>query len=450
MRDLLLTIIIFGSIPFILRRPDIGIIMWTWISLMNPHRLGWGVVNSMPVAITIGAVTVAAWLMSREEKKITWDPIVVLMAVYLGWTTFTTLVALVPDAAWHHYEKFAKSLVMIFLTLILMRSEKRFLALIWIIVASIGFYTVKGGIFTLMTGGQFTVWGPPGSMINGNNELAVAALMIMPLMRYLAMSTDNKWIRLALHASIFLSLASVVGSYSRGAFVTMAALGIVWWWKSKRRVTVGVIAVVAVIAVMPLIPAKWYDRMNTIENYEQDGSAQGRLQMWTFAINVAKDRPITGGGFGVFRGREKIYEKYSPGVRRRNVHSVYFEVLGSHGFVGMIIFLALGLTTMRACTWIQKNTKDRPELINQHRFASMLKLSLISFGVGGLFLNLSTFDLMYLLLATAALCRGIVTEKLGEAGVERRAAPIPSFRRVATPGIEPELATAQIGFRRSD
>jgi hypothetical protein len=80
----------------------------------------------------------------------------------------------------------------------------------------------------------------------------------------------------------------------------------------------------------------------------------------------------------------------------------------------------------------------------------MLKLSLISFGVGGLFLNLSTFDLMYLLLATVALCRGIVTEKLREAGVEPGAVPIPSFRRVATPGIEPELATAQIGFRRSD
>ena len=59
--------------------------------------------------------------------------------------------------------------------------------------------------------------------------------------------------------------------------------------------------------------------MNTIENYEQDGSAQGRLQMWTFAINVAKDRPINGGGFGVFRGREDIYEKYNPGTRRRNV-----------------------------------------------------------------------------------------------------------------------------------
>ena len=170
MRDLLITIIIFGSIPFILQRPHIGIVMWTWISLMNPHRLGWGMVNSMPVAITIGAVTVAAWLMSREDKKVPWDPIVGLMVVYLAWTTFTLTLALVPDAGWQLYQKFAKSLAMIILTLILMRSEKRFVALIWIIVLSIGFYTVKGGVFTLMTGGQFTVWGPPGSVIRSSRS----------------------------------------------------------------------------------------------------------------------------------------------------------------------------------------------------------------------------------------------------------------------------------------
>ena len=129
MRDLLITIIIFGSIPFIFQRPYIGILMWTWISLMSPHRLGWGMANSLPVAMVIGAVTLAAWLMSREEKKVPWDSIVVLMVVYVAWTAVTTAMALVPAAAMGPFEKFAKSIVMIILTLIMMRSEKRFQAL---------------------------------------------------------------------------------------------------------------------------------------------------------------------------------------------------------------------------------------------------------------------------------------------------------------------------------
>jgi probable O-glycosylation ligase (exosortase A-associated) len=449
MRDLLITIIIFGSIPFILQRPHVGILMWFWISLMNPHRLGWGMANSLPVAMVIGAVTAAAWLMSKEEKKIQWDPIITLMAVYLAWTGMTTLLAIVPNAATGYFEKFAKSMVMIFLALILMRSEKRFHALIWIVVLSIGFYSTKGGIFTLMTGGQYRVWGPPGSVINGNNELAIATLMILPLMRYLAMSTEIWWVRWGLNGAALLSLASVIGSYSRGAFLAMAVLSIAWWWKSRHRLTFGIIAVVAAMAIMPMIPSKWYDRMQTIENYEQDGSARGRLQMWTFAINVAKDRPITGGGFGVFKGGDRIYEKYYPeATKRRNVHSVYFEVLGTQGFVGMMIFIALGIATLRTISWIQKRTRHIPELIKEYRYAIALKLSLIAFAVGGAFLNLSIFDLFYLLLGSASLCKGIVLKKLEEGEFANSTMNIPSFRRA------PELdygnaAPAQPGFRRT-
>ncbi len=451
MRDLLITIIIFGSIPFIFQRPHVGIMMWTWISLMSPHRLGWGMANSLPVAMVIGLVTIAAWLMSKEEKKVPWDSIVVLMLVYVAWTALTTTMALVPDAATHPFVKFAKAIVMIVLTLIMMRSEKRFLALIWIIVLSIGFYSTKGGIFTLMTGGQFRVWGPPGSLITGNNELAVATLMILPLMRYLALTTEIWWIRWGLNAAALLSLVSVFGSYSRGAFLAMAALGIVWWWKSRRKITFGIIAVVVAIAVMPLIPSKWYDRMQSIENYEQDGSARGRLQMWTFAVNVAKDRPITGGGFGIFRGREKIYEKYYPeATRRRNVHSVYFEVLGTQGFVGLIIFLALGIATLRTCTWIQKQSRNRPELSKEYHFGVMLKLSLVAYAVGGAFLNLSTYDLFFLLLATATLCKGIVMQKLSEADFDNATMNVPSFRRPPALAFGPEPAPAQPGFRRTE
>ncbi len=450
MRDLFITIIIFGSIPFIFQRPHVGILMWTWISLMSPHRLGWDWATSLPVAMVIGAVTAVAWMVSKEDKKIPWDSIIVLMVVYLAWTMLTTGLALVPDAAIGPFKKFGKAILMIILTLIMMRSEKRFLALIWIIVLSIGFDSTKGGIFTLMTGGQFRVWGPPGSLITGNNELAVATLMVLPLMRYLALRTEIWWIRWGLNAAALLSLISVVGSYSRGAFLAMAALAIVWWWKSKRRLTFGVVAVVVAIVVMPVIPSKWYDRMQSIENYEQDGSARGRLQMWAFAINVAKDRPITGGGFGIFRGREKIYEKYYPeATRRRNVHSVYFEVLGTQGFVGILLFLALGIATLRTCTWIQKRSRERPDLKNEYLYAGMLKLSLVAYAVGGAFLNLSTYDLFFLLLATATLCKGIVMRKLGDAVPENATMNVPSFRRPTALAFGPDLAPGQPGFHRA-
>ena len=115
----------------------------------------------------------------------------------------------------------------------------------------------------------------------------------------------------------------------------------------------------------------------------------------------------------------------------------------------MIIFLALGIATLRTCTWIQKQTRDRPELSKEHLFGVMLKLSLVAYAVGGAFLNLSTYDLFFLLLATATLCKGIVMQKLREGNLENAAMNVPSFRRPPTLGYGPEPAPAQPGFHRT-
>ena len=39
MRDLLVTGIVFGVLPFVFKRPWIGILLWSWLGYMNPHRL---------------------------------------------------------------------------------------------------------------------------------------------------------------------------------------------------------------------------------------------------------------------------------------------------------------------------------------------------------------------------------------------------------------------------
>ena len=49
----------------------------------------------------------------------------------------------------------------------------------WVMALSIGFFGVKGGIFTVVGGGENMVWGPPGSFIEGNNELALALIMVL-------------------------------------------------------------------------------------------------------------------------------------------------------------------------------------------------------------------------------------------------------------------------------
>ena len=58
------------------------------------------------------------------------------------------------------------------------------------------------------------------------------------------------------------------------------------------------------------LPQKYIGRIRTIQTYEQDASAMGRINAWYFALNLAKDRPLVGGGFEAFT--PELFERYAP------------------------------------------------------------------------------------------------------------------------------------------
>ena len=57
MRDLLVFAIVIVVLLRVFARPHVGIYLWTWISLMNPHRLTWGLAYEFPFAAVTGGVT---------------------------------------------------------------------------------------------------------------------------------------------------------------------------------------------------------------------------------------------------------------------------------------------------------------------------------------------------------------------------------------------------------
>ena len=48
MRDLIVVLIFTYGAVLTLRRPYVGALLWVWIGLMNPHRMGWGFAYSLP------------------------------------------------------------------------------------------------------------------------------------------------------------------------------------------------------------------------------------------------------------------------------------------------------------------------------------------------------------------------------------------------------------------
>jgi probable O-glycosylation ligase (exosortase A-associated) len=417
-RDIALTALIFGLLPFILFRPYLGVLVWTWIGFMNPHRLTWSFAYEMPFAMIVALATLMGLLTSREPKKMPWTRESILLLIFVLWVFATTINAMYPALAWAKMNQFWKVILMIYVTMILMQTRERIELLVWVIALSIGFYGVKGGIFTIAHGGVYHVRGPEGSFIGGDNEMGLALIMTIPLLRYLQMSARQKWVRFALAGAMVLSAVATVGSQSRGALLGLVAMGSFLWLKSRNKVFTALLGILAAVLVLMVMPQQWYDRMSTIQNYENDDSAMGRINSWKMAFNMARDRPL-GGGFDCFQ--EYSFALYAPDPDNvHDSHSVYFEIIGDHGFIGFGIFILLGLMTWRTASWVIARAKRDREKRWAADLAAMIQVSLVGYGSAGAFLGLAYFDYYYTLIAIVVLCKTVMMRESAD-GVVRAA-----------------------------
>lgn len=404
MRDYIVVMIILGLLPLVLFRPFAGVLLGNWVGIMNPHRLTYGFAYDYPFAAIVFAVTFVAWLFSREPKTVPLKSSTVILILFILWMAVTSALAEYPDQAWGFYLNLLKIFAMLYVAMAMLTSRERLDQLIWIVVISLGFFGVKGGLFTIATGGSYMVLGPENSFITGNTEIALAMTMALPLMRYLQLETKKTWVKRGLMMAMFLTGFAIIGSYSRGAFVAVSAMAFLLWLKSRNKMPVAIVMLVAIPLILAFMPDKWSVKMSTIETYEQDQSAMGRVNAWWFAYNYTLDHPIAGGGFGVFN--QDLFNRYAPNPDFfQDAHSIYFQVLGTQGYVGLALFLGLGITAWRSGKWIIAHARGRPELSWAQNMAAMIQVSLIGYAVGGAFLSLAYFDVPYLLVGMITMLR---------------------------------------------
>ena len=392
------------------KRPYFGVLMMAWLGYMNPHRLSWGFAREFPFVLIMAMVTMAAMLLAKEKVRIPFKLETTLLVIFIVWMGVTTMTALEPVSAWDQYWKVVKIQIITFLTLMLIKDKHRINLLIWVIALSIGIFGFKGGIFTITTGGVYHVNGPDGTFIGGNNEIGLAMLMTIPLMRYLQLQYSNKWIKIGLTVLIVLNILSIFGTQSRGALLGLVVVGVFLIWKSKRRFSFLIMLALAVPMVLTFMPQSWWDRMESIQHYQQDESALGRINAWKFAINLADDRPVLGGGYDVFNKR--WFRVYAPQPENvHDSHSIYFEVLAEHGYPGLAMFVGLFLTTWLSGSRIIRACKGNEELRWAENLARMLQVSIVGYMISGAFLGLAYFDYIYHIVAIMIMLKVLVFEK---------------------------------------
>lgn len=411
MRDVLITLIVFASLPLILKNPVNGVLMWIWISVMNPHTQGWGFATTFPFAQIIAVVTIFSLVTSNAPKTLPASGVTFALLAMVLWMNVTTLFAIFPAASLLQLGKVMKIMLMSLVTMVVIRRREDVQRMIWVLAVSLAFYGVKGGIFTVREGGNFRVWGPTGTFIGGNNEIALALIIAIPLMRYLQQGAQQRWVRHGWTAAMLLSAMAALGSYSRGALLAIAAMLALMWLKSQKKMLGALLLALMTPLALLFMPDRWAERMDSIADYQADNSAMGRINAWNMAYNLARDR-FFGGGFEI--AEPSVFYQYAPNPADVHAaHSIYFQALGEHGFVGLALYLLLGVLTWQSAARVVRNSRDRPDLQWAGNLARMIQASLIGFAVGGAFLSLLYFDVPYYLMAAVVALRAL-TEQPGQ------------------------------------
>lgn len=408
MRDLILLVVIGWCFIQAFRRPWIGIMCWTWISIMNPHQLSWSL-RGQPFAALIGGATLIGLFTTSDRRDYSVNRESITLMLLMVWFTITLPFSMIWDESFELYKRVMKIDLMILVSLVLLHSKRHLVLFVWVNVLSIAFYGVKGGVFTVLTGGSYKVWGPENTYIEGNNEIALAAVMVLPLMRFLQLQMQAKWAKGLMTFSMIMMAAAALGSHSRGALLAVGAMAFVMWWRGKNKAVGAVGMVVVGAALLSMMPAEWWERMGTIKTYQQDESAMGRINAWGMAWNLAKSN-LFGGGFYIWTG--SVFSIYGPDpLDVHAAHSIYFMVLGEQGFIGLFLFLLLFWFAYSSANHLRVHGRKQPETQWLSDLGGMLQVGFVGYAVGGAFLSLSYWDLPYNMMIMAVIGRRWLARK---------------------------------------
>jgi probable O-glycosylation ligase (exosortase A-associated) len=280
-----------------------------------------------------------------------------------------------------------------------------------VIGLSLAFYGIKGAIWAISTGGANRVQGPEGVFIGGNTFLGLALNMVIPILITLAREERNKALKYFLNFAGACCAISSVFTYSRGAMLGLAVVLPLLLIKDPRKAWGSMVSIlVAGYLVVSVAPEQLWKRAETIETYQEDGSAMQRIRSWSVARNIAIDRPVTGAGFQF---------EYSPNRDRwlsyvdeelRGIpggtaaaHSAYFQVLGQHGFVAFGLYVLLLISTLVTLTRLRRQAKRAPDVSWVAGYSEGLRIGVVAFAISGAFLSVAYFDLYFIFVAMTAI-----------------------------------------------
>jgi putative inorganic carbon (hco3(-)) transporter len=376
------------SAPFVL---TLG---YVWVDTFQPQNVAYMIMNQIPVALLMGAAAVLAYvaLDRRDPPRLTLPS--TLQLLMAAWITLTMMWAEVPSAGWDKWNWAFKSLVFSAFIPLAIRSRIQIEAFIQIYVVSLAANFVPFGLKTLISGGGY---GRNLGLLSGNAGLAeggllsTACLMAIPLALFLGQHSvlwpRRAMIKIAYWVVAALALVTALGTFERSAAVGLVALASYMLIRSRHKIRFAAVLILCALGIGYVTSDQWVDRISTIGDYSEESSALVRVLVWKWTIGYALSHPV-GGGFSAYLINSVTLPNGTVEVARA-FHSVFFELLGEQGWVGLGLFVALMISTLIRLRGLSKRVRDVPGMRWCSDLSDAIQSGLIAFLAAGAFVGIA-------------------------------------------------------------
>ncbi len=420
MRDLAFLGFIVVLIGLGLKRPFLFTLSYAYVDIVSPQRLSYYLLNSIPISLIMAGLAVAAWFVADDKRNLAVTGRQWLMLLLLGYAGLTTFHADMPVEAFEKWEWAWKALgFAIFLPLTL-RTRLRVEAMLLFMTLSAATIIIVGGIKTALSGGGY---GALNLMVSNNSGLyegsiiSTFAIALIPVIlwfaRYGTVFPGDWRVKTFCGALIFACLLIPVGTEARTGLVCIAVLAVLMLRDVKRRLLYMAGAGLLAAAAIPFLPQSFTSRMETIQGYQADESANTRLAVWAWTLDYVQSHPF-GGGFEAYRQNriqvQTVDERVSGEVQLVNArteadegrawHSAYFEMLGEQGWPGLFLFLLIhgvGLARMELLRRRYRSRTDDMAWVSP--LATALQHFQLVYLVGALFVGIAFQPFVWMILA---------------------------------------------------
>lgn len=418
MRDLFLLSMLPFLVFVLLKRPFVAAGLWIWTAMFFPNYWVYGIAGGIRynLLFSIGALISYALYATKINQKTNLSSTGWLVLLFLLWGLISSVATVgTAEISIEYWGRFAKGIALFVFMLLVLRTKTHLDFFLWCILLSISAYGVMEGAKYISSGGAHKISGMGSHILGDRNHLALSLVMTMPICVYFIRSeytAHSKFIKYGFLGAITLLVLAVLGTQSRGGLISLVFLAAYFISQSKSKISYIVVAAVVSLVALSLVPDEWFNRMNTIESANEDGSFMTRVVSWKLSLMLALENPVLGGGIKSLES-PAVWQYLSfqfhngalpwfptgdamPQPFARAAHSVYFQVLGELGFGGLLIFFLIFYTSIKRANRIIKN-KVAPTWMKD--MAQMLKLSLLTYLIGSAALSLAYFEGVYALIA---------------------------------------------------